>query len=228
MNCRWTTFSECSRSGAVAVAVRDWPKIDRMRHSHADGRVVDVLDGRVRDPDADAFPDACADAEIEQCSAANRVCSRDGAGLVVDSERRAVGERLFLPLPAEADVEEEPACRRQSGACACGRPVAAPATKSTPRASSLRVRINVSILDHEQSKLEKTRRRCSVARGAPIRYPYRAHHPSMALMDAPSDSKRKKRLVHEEKLGYHASHLKASPRCPITVEKFLLGVLQWN
>jgi hypothetical protein len=33
-------------------------------------------------------------------------------------------------------------------------------------------------------------------------------------MDAPLDSKQQKGLVREEKLSYHASRLKASPRMP--------------
>jgi hypothetical protein len=107
----------------------------------------------VRESHAEAFPHACAQTEVEQCSAANRVCSRYCPFFSVDIERRGVGEGLFLPLTAYADVEKVAAAVGSRRLC-LGRQGRA-AMKSTPGLRCLRVRINVSILDLEQSIFEK-------------------------------------------------------------------------
>jgi len=78
-----------------------------VRNAHSNGRIVLVLNRRVRDPNAEVSPEPNACAYIEQRSATNRVYRSDGTSLGVNRKRRAVGKRLILRLAAEIHVKEK-------------------------------------------------------------------------------------------------------------------------
>ena len=80
-----------------------------MRHAHDTCRVVLVAHARVREADCGVSPDTSSTTDVEQCSDANRVCSRDGPLLTINRVRRAVRECLVIQLGAEVHVEKEAA-----------------------------------------------------------------------------------------------------------------------